>query len=109
MLLPHTLVGIIRSGKACFEIPLYDPDFFPNTKAFHVAEIFFIFIRPTFMFITYHFRNFTYLLLFSLILISVRSFVRPIVKFLPTFPFPLKEYRQISEYNNKTKLQEVGW
>ena len=73
-----------------------------------MSRIFF-FIRPTFMFITYHFRNFTYLLLFSLILISVRSFLRPIVKFLLAFPFPLKQYRQISEYNIKMKLQEVGW
>jgi hypothetical protein len=109
MLLPQYLVGLIRSSKDCFDIPLCDRDFYPNTKAFHVVEIFIIFIRPTFLFITYHFRTFTYVLLFSLILISVRSCVRPIVKFLLTFPLPLKQYRQISEYNIKMNLQEVGW
>jgi len=104
MLLPHNLVGLIRSGKDCFEIPLYDSDFYPKTKAFHFAEIFCIFIRPTFMFITYQFRTFPSLLLFSLILISVNSFVHPIFRFLLTFPFPLKQYRQISDYNIKMDL-----
>jgi len=58
MLLPQYIVGLKRSGKACSDIPLCDRDFYPNTKASHVAEIFSIFIRPTFMFITYHFRIF---------------------------------------------------
>ena len=109
MLLPQYLVGLIRSSKDCFDIPLCDRDFYPNTKVFHVPEIFNIFVGPTFMFITYHFRTFTYALLFSLILISVRSFVRPIVKFLLTFLFPLKQYSQISECSIKMNLQEEGW
>jgi hypothetical protein len=109
MLLPQYLVRLIRSDKACFDIPLYDRDFYLNTKAFHVAEIFSIFIRRTFIFITSHFRAFTYLLIFSVIIISFRSFVRPIFKILLTFTLPLKQCRQISEYNIKMNLQEVGW
>jgi hypothetical protein len=109
MLLPQYLIELIRSGKACFENPLYDRDFYPNTKAFHVAEIFSIFIRPTFKFIIYYFQTFTYMLLFSLILISILSFMRPIIKFLLTFPLTLKQYKQISEYNIKMNLREVGW
>ena len=96
MLLPQYLVGLIKSGKDSFDIQLYDHDFYPNTKAFHVAEIFIIFIRHTFMFITYHFRIFTYVVLFFF-LISVRSFVCHIVKFILTFPLPLKVYKQICE------------
>ena len=54
MLLPQNSVGLIRSGKDCFDIPLYvyDHDFFPNTKTFHAAETFTIFIRPTCVFST---------------------------------------------------------
>jgi len=49
-----------------------------------------------------------YVLLFSLIPITILTFVSPIVKFFLAFSLPLTQYRQISEYNIKMGLQEVG-
>jgi hypothetical protein len=112
VLLPHNSVGLIRSGKDCFDLPLYpyNPDFFIWIRGLFTSRTFLVFLSvPTCVFSTYYFRTFTYKLLFSLIPILFRSFVRPIFVFHLTLTLTSKHCRHISDYNIKMDLQEVGW